>query len=325
MRRSDGYSIGTVADLVGLEPHTLRAWERRYGAVRPARSAGGTRRYGDAQLARLRLLKALADCGEPIRLTAGLSDDELRRRVEALAGLGPAAGARAGDEATARVALLHPALAEQFRANPSALGALELGAAAAELPALLAALRARPCDVLVLDLERLGSEPDRALEALAAASGARLVVVVYEFARRAALARLARRGARLVRGPLRAEALRRAIEDLRVIDAARRRTAAAPRPVAKPRDDDEPPLPRFSEAQLARLAELASSVDCECPNHLASLVASLRAFERYAQACESRDAADAALHGRLARGTGRARAEVEALLAELCAHDGIVP
>lgn len=324
MRRSDGYSIGTVADLVGLAPHTLRAWERRYGAVRPARSPGGTRRYGDAQLARLRLLKALADCGEPIRLAAALSDDELRRRVEALAGRGLGAGTRAGDDATARVALLHPALAEQIRANPSALGPLELGAAEAELPALLAALRARPCDVLVLDLERLGPDPAGALEACTAASGPRLLVVLYEFARRAELARLARRGARLVRGPLRAEALRRAIDDLLVIDAARRR-ASAPSPVAAPRDDGEPPPPRFSEAQLARLAELASSVDCECPNHLASLVASLRAFERYAQACESRDAADAALHGRLARGTGRARAAVEVLLLELCAHDGITP
>jgi DNA-binding transcriptional MerR regulator len=322
VRRSDGYSIGTAADLVGIDPHTLRAWERRYGAIRPARTAGGARRYGDAQLARLRLLKALSDCGEPIRLAAGLADDELRRRVEALAGLGPGARARRGDAAAARVALLHPALAEQVRANPSALGELELGAVAAGVDAFVAALRERPCDALVLDLERLGREPLRALEACAAASGARLTIVVYEFARRAELARLARRGACLVRGPLRAEALRGAIVDLLAIDRARHRRA--PAPPAPAADGDAPP-PRFSERQLARLCELASSVDCECPNHLASLVASLCAFERYAQACESRDADDAALHARLARGTGRARAEIEGLLAEVCAHDGIAP
>lgn len=38
-------SIGEVAAIVGVRPHTLRAWERRYGVVRPRRSARNQRRY----------------------------------------------------------------------------------------------------------------------------------------------------------------------------------------------------------------------------------------------------------------------------------------
>ena len=52
-------------------------------------------------------------------------------------------------------------------------------------------------------------------------------------------------------------------------------------------------------------------------------VSALVAFERYSRDCESRDEADAALHARLADGTGQARAAMEDLLAELCEHEGI--
>jgi len=33
------YSLGAVARRLGVTPHLLRAWERRYGAVRPARTS----------------------------------------------------------------------------------------------------------------------------------------------------------------------------------------------------------------------------------------------------------------------------------------------
>ena len=59
-----GYNIGTVAGLTGLDPHTIRAWERRYAAVQPMRGPRGMRRYDDAAVTRLQLLKAVTDCGD---------------------------------------------------------------------------------------------------------------------------------------------------------------------------------------------------------------------------------------------------------------------
>jgi MerR family transcriptional regulator/heat shock protein HspR len=46
------YSISVAAELSGLHPQTLRVYEAR-GLVRPRRTPGGTRRYSDADVARL--------------------------------------------------------------------------------------------------------------------------------------------------------------------------------------------------------------------------------------------------------------------------------
>ena len=41
------YQIGTVSSLTGIDAHTIRAWERRYGAIKPARSEAGGRLYDE--------------------------------------------------------------------------------------------------------------------------------------------------------------------------------------------------------------------------------------------------------------------------------------
>jgi DNA-binding transcriptional MerR regulator len=318
-----GYGIGTVAHLTGLDPHTIRAWERRYDAVRPQRTPGGSRRYGDTDVARLQLMKALTECGEPIRLAASFSDDELRTRLAKLTGVAaavPAANGALRPPARVRTAVLEPKLAAQLEASGSGLGGLDVCLVAEDRASFTEALRLRPCDALVVSLASLGSDPLAAFEACLEASKARLAVVVYDFARRGVLAKLSRAGAKLVRGPLRVDQLRQALLDLVVIEEARRQHRA---PRLRNVAPDVAPKRRFSDTQLARLAETATSVDCECPNHLSSLVSSLVAFETYSQSCESRDAADAALHAHLTQGTGRARAVLEELLADLCEHDGI--
>ena len=75
------YSLGAVSRLTGLSSHVLRAWERRYQAVSPLRTAGGTRRYRESDVARLRLLAAATRAGHRIGDIAGLSEAELRDRT----------------------------------------------------------------------------------------------------------------------------------------------------------------------------------------------------------------------------------------------------
>ncbi|AHJ73688.1 MerR family transcriptional regulator [Kosakonia sacchari] len=41
------YSIGEFAQLCGITPTTLRAWQRRYGLLKPMRTGGGHRLYSD--------------------------------------------------------------------------------------------------------------------------------------------------------------------------------------------------------------------------------------------------------------------------------------
>jgi MerR family transcriptional regulator/heat shock protein HspR len=56
------FSISVAAELSGLHPQTLRAYERE-GFLEPTRTPGGTRRYSGAEVDRLREISALADAG----------------------------------------------------------------------------------------------------------------------------------------------------------------------------------------------------------------------------------------------------------------------
>ncbi len=56
------YGISVAADLVGTIPQNLRAYEAR-GLVAPARSEGGTRRYSENDLDRLRDIGRLLEAG----------------------------------------------------------------------------------------------------------------------------------------------------------------------------------------------------------------------------------------------------------------------
>src|SRR5262245_24071214 len=52
------YMISIAAELVGMHPQTLRLYEAK-GLVGPARTAGNTRLYSDADVERLRLIQRL--------------------------------------------------------------------------------------------------------------------------------------------------------------------------------------------------------------------------------------------------------------------------
>lgn len=56
------YVISVAARLTGVHPQTLRIYERR-GLLSPHRTPGGTRRYSDADIARMKLIQDLTSAG----------------------------------------------------------------------------------------------------------------------------------------------------------------------------------------------------------------------------------------------------------------------
>ncbi len=80
------YPIRVVAARVGVSELTLRAWERRYAAVEPARSGGGQRAYSDADVERLTLFRTLTLAGATISALAPCTTAELRELAGAPAG-----------------------------------------------------------------------------------------------------------------------------------------------------------------------------------------------------------------------------------------------
>lgn len=70
-------TIKTVAKRTGLSTHAIRAWEKRYGAIEPARSAGRHRMYSEADLVRLNLLAEACRTGRAISQLAKLPNEAL--------------------------------------------------------------------------------------------------------------------------------------------------------------------------------------------------------------------------------------------------------
>jgi DNA-binding transcriptional MerR regulator/methylmalonyl-CoA mutase cobalamin-binding subunit len=112
-----------VAVRTGLTPHVLRAWERRYGVVSPARTEGGQRLYSDLDIARLRLLRRLTDRGHAIGRIASLPIAELARLDEETGGAEEATassdgkGSRADAAEQARAGSVGDSIAAALRAT----------------------------------------------------------------------------------------------------------------------------------------------------------------------------------------------------------------
>jgi MerR family transcriptional regulator/heat shock protein HspR len=81
------YVISVAAELAGVHPQTLRTYERK-GLLDPARTGGGSRRYSDADIARLRRIQELTAervSLEGVRRVLALEAEvaRLRRELEA--------------------------------------------------------------------------------------------------------------------------------------------------------------------------------------------------------------------------------------------------
>jgi DNA-binding transcriptional MerR regulator len=70
------FRIGTLAKRTGVSADLLRAWERRYGILRPSRTEGRYRLYSESDVDRVLLMKGYTEAGmsasDAARLTANL-------------------------------------------------------------------------------------------------------------------------------------------------------------------------------------------------------------------------------------------------------------
>lgn len=65
MTRPSRFTIRSVSALTGVNPNTLRAWERRYGLLHPERTPSGYRMYTLEDVERLRAVQDLLNRGVP--------------------------------------------------------------------------------------------------------------------------------------------------------------------------------------------------------------------------------------------------------------------
>src|SRR5690606_35129408 len=81
---SERYNIQLASKISGVGVHTIRAWEKRYQAVTPARNEKGRREYSQKEVERLGLLSELCTLGHSIGQIANLDGSELKRLLKKL-------------------------------------------------------------------------------------------------------------------------------------------------------------------------------------------------------------------------------------------------
>lgn len=306
------YRSGTAARLAGIPVDTLRMWERRYRVVGPQVSARGHRRYAAADVDRLALIKTLVELGHSIGTIAHLPAAKLREVRARLVTLPNALPPSARASSIVRVAIVGEALVARAAAVASRFPRLEVVGTCTDREHAAGALRDVAADLLAIELPSLREDAVEFVDALAAAVGAQRAIVSYRFGTEAAVRELRRRGHAVVRAPMDPAE----IESLGAALPGAPETAAAP-PVTAPA------APRFDERTLAELAQISTTVRCECPRHVVDLLLSLQAFERYSAECENRGPADAELHRDLGRVARSARALFEEALVRVAQAEGI--
>jgi hypothetical protein len=178
------------------------------------------------------------------------------------------------------------------------------------------ALASQP-DILFMEFPALQSDAAVKIGDLIHRGGFGHVVVIYAFAARSVLEQLRKWGVVTLRAPVTPAMLN---DQCHVMAAVVHKlpiktTYALPSSLAGGR--------RFAGARLARLAQESGHMICECPQHLADILARVGAFEQYSADCEHRNDKDALVHARLHHAAGWARAILEDALEHLLQSEDI--
>lgn len=303
------YSIGAVAKLTGLSVHNLRVWEKRHQAVETERTDTGRRLYSEAALQRLQLLKRCVDQGLAISTIAHLSERELQENLATFAS-GPV---RSTTKPSLHVCVVGNELAQTVEQVLQVGFHLDHMARFGHTQALQAADINGQVDLLVIDQPSLSATDAKPVGNLFKRINARVNVLVYRYSRQQDVAYLRTLGVHTLKAPFDRNDLGELLH--RLLKA----------PVQQPTlyVSKQAPERRYSDLALQKAANLSSSIDCECPHHLAELIKELLAFETYSSQCQSKDKAGEDLHRHIYLRTAQARAIMEELLQSVLEQEGI--
>lgn len=322
------FEISAVARLTGISSHVLRVWERRYQVVEPNRSKSKRRQYTETDIQRLSLLKALVDNGHSIGSIATLSTDQLEERLSSVLEARdsrdePEGGAPSG---VCRLGVVGSLLKKAVRDAADATPALQIVGEFSDVEHLVESLRPGAVDLVVIEADTLFPEDIEAVQQMTEMMGLRRAILVYRFAREDLISLLDIKKITALRAPVDAAEIQLAciadiqlaLRSLKIVPA--REPSSSVKVKRLPVDI---PDRRFTTEELVRIASISSVIKCECPQHLANLLSSVSAFEKYSEQCEDRNEDDAKIHRYLHETTAAARASLETALAEVMREEGI--
>jgi len=310
------FRIGAVSKTTGIPVSTLRIWENRYGAFNPIKSSGNQRLYDENDVSKAILLKQLLGHGHSIGAIARLDPVQLRH----IAQWSPAAGSTLSPaRGPAVLTIVGTSLANRVESGSGATGLLKdsmrVAQVYADVSALKHAVQPEPSDILLVKTTSMQHSTLHDIQAFVDRHAFAQALVLYNFAPEAVVKAMKFSGFQVRREPISDLELGEWLHSVVFVDPARAQEFGAPGPVFSRR--------KYSDATLARVAGISTDVLCECPRHVAELIAQLASFEEYSQECLNHNTEDAHLHAFLRSVSGSARSLFENAREKIALHEGI--
>jgi len=313
-----GYKIGVVARMTGISPDTLRIWERRYAGITPVRTSAGDRLFSADEVARLRLIKQLVDKGDSIGAVAALPMPALESRVNEV--FARSSGySDAGRTSPMRLVVVGEAMRDGITALAETLETVELVASYESSQSFANRLVGEAADIVIIEQPTLLSKHVDDITGWLAQSSVSHAVIVYRYSNDKVVGKLPSSRCSTLRAPVEAHTL---IEHCASVVWGSPKAQTSEHEIIADQSGPAPPR-RFDDRSLAQLGRISSAIKCECPRHLAELIASLNAFEQYSLECESSSRRDAALHAHLNKTASHARHMSEDALEKVIEAEGI--
>ncbi len=298
-----GYKIGKASQLTGISTDKLRIWERRYAAVTPVRSGAGGRLYAYDDILRLKIIQTLIDSGDSISNVATLSLEELQSRVaeETQVSL------HDSPDGPIRIAIIGESLSKKISSASDSNDDIEVVASYSYASSLGNETKIPKVDILIFDKPALQEEDVQQVLDLMDRFNASHTLVVYRFATQDTLSRLPKSKCSTLRDPVDGNSIKDHCKSL----FTKNNAAKSLYDIDLKSDTAFVPARKYDNETLVKIVEMSPALKCECPHHLAELVFSLTAFEKYSSECENLNREDSELHAYLSNTTAKARHIIE--------------
>jgi DNA-binding transcriptional MerR regulator len=321
MKNSTSYphKIGAVSSLSGVPAPTLRIWESRYDCFTPHKTEGKHRLYTDEDVLKATLLKRLTENGHSISSVAALTCTALNDLLQQQQSANQRKQLTEYPGGTVSMAVVGLTLASRIESKKFTLGfqhhAIQVTDIYSTLSQALESTGQHKPQILLIQCNSLHAGIQVDIHRLAELHGAMQVIVLYSFGQEPIIAAMKRCGMIVRRDPISDADLADLVNSVLLIDPAQSAAGLNPGTLI--------PQRKFNDLTLMRVSGISTNVLCECPRHVAEIIAQLANFEQYSHDCLNKSSEDAHIHAYLSSVSGSARALFESALEMVAKHEGI--
>ena len=313
------HKIGAVSNLSGVPAPTLRIWESRYDCFAPHKTEGKHRLYTDDDVLKATLLKRLTENGHSISSVAALSCTALNELLQKQQSANQRKQLTEHPGSTVSMAVVGLTLASRIESKKFTLGfqhyAIQVTDIYNTLSQALESTGEHKPQILLIQCNSLHAGVQVDIHRLAEMHGALQVIVLYSFGQEPIIASMKRCGMIVRRDPISDADLADLVNSVLLIDPAQSAVGLNSGTLI--------PQRKFNDMTLMRVAGISTNVLCECPRHVAEIIAQLASFEQYSHDCLNKSSEDAHIHAYLSSVSGSARALFESALEMVAQHEGI--